>query len=116
MDKRKLLEQIIRSLDIDSPDDQEIIEFLKTYQFIKIHPETPVQDGSLVLLESQGNKNWYFLLPIEGGKFLSLDGKAIMTITPFSKLGIQMIDKNIGDSFEVVGKSIIQQFKIVEHH
>lgn len=116
MDKRKLLHQIIKSLDEENPDDSEVIEFLHTYQFVKIHPETPVQDGSLVLLENQGNQNWYFLLPIEGGKFLSLDGNAIMTITPFSKMGMQMIDKKIGESFEVVGKSSIQQFKIVEHH
>lgn len=116
MDKRKLLKQIINSLDENNPDDFEVIEYFKTYQFIKITPETPIQDGSLIKLENQGNENWYFMIPVEGGKFLTIEDDTILTITPFSKLGQCLIDKVVGDSFDVQGKSTLQKYTVLEHH
>ena len=113
MNKKLLLKQLISTLDADSADDQEVIDYLNNYEFIKINRTAEIQDGSLVQLENQGNINWYFMIPVEGGKFLTIDDKVIMSITPFSKLGGEMINRIVGDEFEVQAKSSIQTYKVL---
>lgn len=116
MDKQKLIEQIINTLNENNPDDLEVINYFKTYEFIEVSPNTPIQDGSLIKLANQGNENWYFMIAVEGGKFLKMNQETILTITPFSKLGQTLIDKVIGDSFKVQGKKTLQEYKVLEHY
>ena len=70
--------------------------------------------GALVHVNTDGLKNFLFLLPYGGGTFISVEGKAIAVISPASPIGSELLGKSVGDVFEVKTKGHSKEVEILE--
>lgn len=62
----------------------------------------PVALTALVLLEDdEGASRWHMLLPGAGGLKVSVDGEAVLVITPSTPLGEALLGRVVGDVVEV---------------
>ena len=73
-------------------------EVLKLREFTA---ETPIDLTALVELTANGERCFYFIGPRAGGTEVEQAGHEILTITPQSPLGRELIGKKVGDRFHV---------------
>jgi len=69
-------------------------------------PNDQIALGAIVQLDAAiaGGHIWYFIGPRAGGLQLSIDGRAILVVTPQSPLGRQLLGKRVGDSIQSPGR------------
>lgn len=68
---------------------------------------------ALIELECDGNKQYYFLGPKNGGVTIDYEGCNITLITPTSPLGQLLIGRQEGDYFEVRTERAIREYEII---
>ena len=133
MDKKTLIEQIQshlldelrdiqRKLEEPHPEAglgdrvHEIEALLTMYRFMPIRDysdEDVACPASLVELETQGTRAWYFIAPKGGGLVTSLDGKAVQVITPNSPIGDALLGKHVGDTIDVQTRGALRRYQVV---
>jgi transcription elongation GreA/GreB family factor len=57
--------------------------------------------GSLVVLTSGANSDFYFIGPAAGGTEVLFEGREILIITPSSPLGTKLMGRRVGESVAV---------------
>lgn len=62
-----------------------------------IKDQQEVAIGSLVELEYNGTKGWYYMSPVAGGKMFSIQNKTILVISAFSPLGSELMGSQTHD-------------------
>ena len=67
-------------------------------------PGQAIALGALVELENRDARAWYFLGPRAGGMELTVDGRAILVLTPQSPLGRQLLGRQRGDTIQAAGR------------
>lgn len=84
----------------------ELESAIETYQEMKTRrfaDGEPIQNGALVELEQDGDRNLYFIGPCAGGTEVAQDKREVMVITLQSPLGEQLKGKKSGDRLRVAG-------------
>jgi transcription elongation GreA/GreB family factor len=66
-------------------------------------PEEPIALGALITLAGDGRDLFYFLGPRSGGTEVTVNGNAILVITPASPLGRQLLGRRRGDAVTLPG-------------
>jgi len=76
-------------------------------------PEGTVVSGSLLTLESEGEKYHYFLLPFGAGICLEKGGVRTTVVTADSPLGSQLMGKKMGDLVELKRAGGTKEFELL---
>ena len=91
---------------------------LTMYKFMPMR-EYGLQDvicpGSLVELEHNKTRAYYFIAPQGGGLITHLDGKAVQVITPNSPMGEALMGKKVGDPIEIEVRDTTREYKVISH-
>ncbi|MCO5144189.1 MAG: GreA/GreB family elongation factor [Oligoflexia bacterium] len=83
--------------------------------FLKIEDKSEfIKVGSLVLAEEDGQKKWYFLLPVSLGKSLLFQNQEIFVISFQSPLAKVLLGKKVNDDFIFETKKEEKEFSILE--
>jgi transcription elongation GreA/GreB family factor len=93
----------------------ELKQDLELLDSIPIHEENKndIQLGSIVELEMNRIKRKYFLSSCAGGTMLEINGEAILVISVFSPMGIELIGLKAQDSFTLEINSGIRDYSIL---
>jgi len=78
---------------------KEILDSIKTYESLAVKDFArgePIALTSLVELDSDQTRVWYFIGPKNGGLELEFQGKEVTVITPQSALGQNLMGKRAG--------------------
>jgi transcription elongation GreA/GreB family factor len=90
---------------------REIMEAIKTYDSLvprEFTPEDPIDISALVELQSDGNRNLYFIGPKSGGLEVKHAKQEIIVITPQSPLGSNLMGKKKGQRWKTqIGGSTV---------
>ncbi|MFK7911246.1 MAG: transcription elongation factor GreAB [Akkermansiaceae bacterium] len=84
------------------------IRSLKGFVAEKVSPETQIQVGSIVELESDGDLGYYMLLPHGGGIAVEYDDVEITTVTPETPLYQALAGNKQGDLIEYRDSLILE--------
>jgi len=90
----------------------EIEESLKQYAAMPLPdfaPDAAIANGAVVELAGPGASTWYFLGPRAGGLEITVDGRAILVLTPQSPLGRQLAGKRVGDTVPMPSRGATAQ-------
>lgn len=115
MDKKELLAQMISNVDRNSEDYHAVLDYLKNFEIPDTQRGDAVAEGSLVLLNNGKTNKWYFFMAVEGGQFLTTGDHVVLSITPFSPLGREIVNQKIGHNFEMEKGSGYVLYTIVDH-
>ncbi len=88
------------------------IEFYHTLVPAAFQPGDPIAIGALVEVQANGHSTWYFLGPRAGGLEISVDGHAVLVLTPQSPLGRELLGRREGDSVSVPGRGAPAKLRI----
>ena len=93
---------------------EKILETLKKVEPKKFGPESPVEGTALIetLIDGEEEK-YFFFLPNLGGLKIPLDDKIVFTISPESPIGMQLVEKKVGDFFELKVSGTPKEYEIV---
>lgn len=84
---------------------EEALAAYQAMQLAKFTATSPISISALIELETRREKIWYFLGPAGGG----LEVGEVLTITPESPIGTELVGKQAGEKFKFRN----QEFKIV---
>jgi transcription elongation GreA/GreB family factor len=94
----------------------ELEELLALFRFVDLRPfgeGIPIASTALVeLLNEQGVRSTFFLMPKGGGMQVSMLGKTIQVITPQSPLGEALLGRRVGESVQVEINGVTKEFEI----
>jgi transcription elongation GreA/GreB family factor len=93
----------------------ELAEAIAAYRNLSLSengPGTEAAAGSMVTLESQGQKSVYFIGPARGGIDLEIGGVPVTVITAFSPLGRQIVGQRAGNAIKLASHRPGQVFMI----
>ncbi len=94
----------------------ELKEVISHYSLLKLSEfskDTPIQVTALVqCLVDDKESVWYFLIPQKGGIKITLDAREYTTISVQSPIGQKLMQKMVGDTFEVPLKDRIKEYEI----
>ena len=124
MDKRKVISEVQAYLagelselsDNELERREEVRRLLLMYRFLPVRefgPEDVICPASLVELETNGVRAFYFIAPQGGGLITRVEGKPVQVLTPNSPIGEAVMGKKVGDTVEVAMKNHVRQYKIV---
>ncbi len=74
------------------------------------HPPKTVSVGSLVEIELNGHRRFYFISSTGGGTILKEGEQAVMVISAFSPLGSEVIGLGVDDDFEVESNGEVRSY------
>ncbi len=72
-----------------------------------------IESGALVQVMHQRQSNWYFVLPVAGGRRVQHENGVVHTITPTSPLGGALLSMSVGDEVEVPTPAAPKIYEIV---
>jgi transcription elongation GreA/GreB family factor len=75
-------------------------------------PDDRIAAGALVTLEGDDEVRHLFLAPCGGGETLSIDGVAIVVVTPQSPLGSRLLGRHVGDDVELVTRGARREYVV----
>lgn len=88
---------------------------LRSFQLNLNAKQTVVTCGVIVELKSDGNTEYYYILPISGrGSKYIHQGKSIHVISELSPIGKEVIGLEIGESIEVVRAGELKEYEVVQ--
>ena len=88
------------------------IGMLEEMNVRELGPGEEVAIGALVELEFNGMVKKYFISPTAGGTMIESNGEAILVISVFSPIGIEVLQLKAGDEFELETKGAPREYKI----
>lgn len=93
----------------------ELQKLIALFQSLPIQEGRPsVTPGSLVELETNGKKLFYFLVQEGGGNSVTFEGRVIQVITPKSPLGDALFDRKAGEVIEVESQVHTREYRILQ--
>lgn len=116
-DTTRMTESVIADkLQTAMSEKKEAISIFETFfeKEINFNPVSQIQIGSLVEVESNNEKQYFFLLPKIGGLKIEVDGKNIMILTPEAPMTQAILDKKVGDKVEINIVEIKKNIEILE--
>ena len=93
---------------------EEIKIDIQMLEELEIQNSKSIQMGSLVLIEHNGNKRYYFLTASAGGTILKIENENILVISVFSPLGSNALGLSKDESFEVETPKEIRMYHILK--
>jgi len=91
----------------------ESIAHLKALPLLNFQKSSPVQISAIVEVESEREDfQLFFILPSRGGIKVDFEGQEILTLSPDSPMGENILGKFTGDEFEVKLKNKIHSYSI----
>lgn len=91
----------------------ELEQDLQLLDSIEFHDTKDISIGSLVEMEFNKTKQWYFVSSISGGPLLKIDDQVILIISAFSPLGNAMIGLSKDDEFELQTPKGIREYNVL---
>ena len=77
-------------------------------------PEDRIGLTALVELEDEdGDRRRYLMVPVAGGMQIELGGLEVWLITPASPVGRALVDKRLGDAFDLRRRGATREHEIV---
>ena len=116
-DTTRMTESVIADkLQTTMSEKREAISIFETFfeEEINFNPTSKIQIGSLVEIESNDEKQYFFLLPKIGGLKIEVDGKNIMTLTSEAPMTQAILDKKVGDKVEINIAEIQRNIEILK--
>jgi len=96
---------------------KESIEALKSFSLQDPKSSAVVDLSSLVTVTSEDDEeNIYFIVPQRGGVKVNYQGQEISTLTPDSILGEKLLEKTVGDNFDLNIKGRVRGYAISKLH
>ena len=92
---------------------ERLIAMYKQLPVTTIQSNEQIGIGSLIEIESNRKRQWYFLVQQGGGISVTLDGKTILVITPSAPLGEAIFGKKSGELVEVEVQNKIREYHII---
>ena len=95
---------------------EELQDALAKIRFLNIRDfeeDELIDIGALVTLETDGELAHLLLIPEGGGRVIEIDGQSIKVINPASPLGRALVDKRVGDEFELPLGGRIREYEVV---
>ena len=90
------------------------LESLQGLDLKKLNKHTPVQVSALIRLKSDDGKTLaIFLGPDAGGESIRVDGEEISIVSARSPLGIAVLNKLVGDTFELTTGKATTRFTVL---
>lgn len=89
------------------------ILILKQTHIQNFAPGTPSGPSALLLIESQGKKQWVFLLPQSGGMTIRAHDQDIHVLTPQSPLGEALVGLRVGDCALIEHKGLEREYEVL---
>ena len=77
------------------------------------HTPTAIGQGTLVEMEQDKERFWYFIAPCAGGTEIRHANKEILVLTPHSPLGRELVGKRAGDAVTLMLAGKPQRQKVV---
>ena len=121
-DKNQILQNIIQKTNEsakelnDEDKNQNISEELQLISEIPIRHFTPnevVSLGAIVELKFNNLVNFYFLTSTGAGLIIKINGKTILVLSIFSSLGNVLLEKKVGDHFEIEVNGKQRRYEII---
>ena len=94
----------------------EIQELIRYYHFMDLpdfSSDSTVAATALVELEASGKKLLCFVVPKGGGLTVQLGNTPVQVITPVSRLGEELIGRNVDDEFELAVAGSVREYRIL---
>lgn len=94
----------------------EIQRVIMVYKFLPVMEYTEkdlIGPGSLVELELNQKRSFYFLVPQGGGLITEMRGQPIQVITAQSPLGEELLGQKVGAVFEVEARGGNREYRVV---
>ncbi|OFZ85671.1 MAG: hypothetical protein A2603_16765 [Bdellovibrionales bacterium RIFOXYD1_FULL_55_31] len=125
MDKGKVIEQISRYLEEERASLMEARDFSRAeemkglilmYRFLPKRTygaEDVVCPASLVEMELNGVRAFYFIAPRGGGLVTSVDGLPVQVITPQSPIGEAVLGRRAGETVRIELRDGVREYRIV---
>lgn len=76
---------------------QREITILRSFEITESLSEDEITLGSLIQIEEEDEKRFYFILPVGSGETITTEFGEVITITPSSPLGRSFIGKTVED-------------------
>ncbi len=81
---------------------------------LELHKSEHVELGSLVHVELNSKKQFFFISPNLGGEIINIDEFSFLVISVFSPIGSEALNLSSGESFEVETPKENRVYKILE--
>lgn len=90
------------------------IDTIRKMTILSFNDQKPIQSSAIVEVEMDGDeKRTFFFIPTQGGIRLELNGQVIQTISPESPIGKLLLNREVGDSFEMKTKDSSHEYEIL---
>jgi transcription elongation GreA/GreB family factor len=86
---------------------------LATLELRSFGASDSIESGALVQVMHQRQSNWYFVLPVAGGRRVEQENGVVLTITPTSPLGSAILGLRVGDEAEVPTPTTPKMYEVV---
>jgi len=124
MKKKQVIEEIetyLRDTLSATPSDsrqeaEEIEKLLTMYRFLPVREFTDTDmicPSTLVELEFNGSRAFYFIVPRGGGLVTRIDGQPVQVITPQSPIGEALLGRRVGDVVRVSVRESFREYRIL---
>lgn len=94
----------------------EIQRLLTMYRFLpvrELNDQDVICPASLVELELNGIRAFYFIVPQGGGLITQVDGQPLQVITPQSPLGEALLGKRVGEIIQVPIANKVREYRVI---
>lgn len=89
------------------------IRILEEWKLRPFGKDDAIEPGALLEAECGGKRAFYFYLPSGAGIPLAAEGKAVLVVTPASRLGQEFRGKHVGDLIEVEVAGQVREYTIL---
>ena len=93
---------------------EKILETLKKTKPKVFNSDSSIEGTALIETQINGDEaKWFFFLPNLGGLKVSVNNKTIHTISPESPIGSKLLEKKVGDFFEIKISNNLKEYEIL---
>jgi len=94
---------------------KEALDAYRTLDLLEFTQNSAIDISALVVLEKDGaGQTTVFIGPLAGGTKVTCDDREITVITPQSPLGQHLMEKAVGDEFELGSGDTVKEYQIIE--
>jgi transcription elongation GreA/GreB family factor len=92
---------------------EELSTALATLTAMELKPCSSIEAGALVALKTKNITSLYFVVPVAGGRKVSIDGVDVTAITTGTPLGVALVGLTAGDEAEVETPQGAKEYEVV---